>query len=364
MYSTCLFCNQLLGTNEVVESFPVGRRLAFDQRLGRLWVICRKCAKWNLTPLEERWEAIETCERLFRDTRKRVSTDHVGLARLSEGLELVRIGEPQRPEFAAWRYGDVFTRRRKRAQLAVNVAGVAGLGAFATSMSGVLFGATIPVLGTTLMAIQVSMQMGQMIQDGRWSRRILGMVTSEGRVWVVRGRDALPLRLVPTSSDEGWGIELPAESGGKKRKILVEGPEALSLIARSVPHLTPFGGKREEVQDAVRLIEEQVEPRAYLRWIARNPKTWRGHLRGTPGTGVHSKGTIVGTLQFQGIVPLIAVEMAVNEENERRALEGELALLEEAWKDAEEIAAIADKLALPAGVEARLSAIRQSHDAS
>lgn len=80
MYSTCLFCHRPLGSNEVVEAFPVGRRLAFDQRQGRLWVVCRKCEKWNLTPLEERWDAIESCERLFRDTRKRVSTDHIGLA--------------------------------------------------------------------------------------------------------------------------------------------------------------------------------------------------------------------------------------------------------------------------------------------
>jgi hypothetical protein len=111
------YCNNALGSNEVVETFPVGRRLAFDQSKGRLWVVCRKCEKWNLTPLEERWEAIETCERLFHDARKRVSTDNIGLAKLTEGLELVRIGEPQRPEFAAWRYGDQFGRRRTRAIL-------------------------------------------------------------------------------------------------------------------------------------------------------------------------------------------------------------------------------------------------------
>ena len=29
MYSTCLFCHAQLGANEVVEHFPVGRRLAF-----------------------------------------------------------------------------------------------------------------------------------------------------------------------------------------------------------------------------------------------------------------------------------------------------------------------------------------------
>ena len=117
MYRTCLFCNSDLGHNEAVEHFPVGRRLAFDAAKGRLWVVCRKCERWNLTPLEERWEAIEECERAFRGTRLRVSTDEIGLARLKEGLELVRIGDPQRPEMAAWRYGDQFGRRRRRQYL-------------------------------------------------------------------------------------------------------------------------------------------------------------------------------------------------------------------------------------------------------
>src|SRR3954464_6409555 len=114
MYTTCLFCHSDLGSNEVIESFPIGRRLAFDAAHGRLWVVCRKCERWNLTPLEERWEAIEQCERLFSATRLKVSTDNIGLSRLREGLELVRIGSPQRPEMAAWRYGDQFGRRRVR----------------------------------------------------------------------------------------------------------------------------------------------------------------------------------------------------------------------------------------------------------
>ena len=117
MYGTCLFCTRALGRNESIESFPVGRRLAFDTAKGRLWVVCRTCERWNLSPIEERWEAIEDCERVFRDTRTRVSTEHVGLARMAEGLELVRIGAPLRPEFAAWRYGDQFGRRRRRAIL-------------------------------------------------------------------------------------------------------------------------------------------------------------------------------------------------------------------------------------------------------
>lgn len=51
--------------------------------------------------------------------------------------------------------------------------------------------------------------------------------------------------------------------------------------------------------------------------------------------------------------------MAVNEENERIALEGELALLELAWKEAEEIAAIADTLAIPAQVEEQFEELRR-----
>ena len=66
MYATCLFCHGRLGSNADVEQFPIGRRLAFDAANGRLWVVCDGCGRWNLSPLEERWEAIETCERMFR----------------------------------------------------------------------------------------------------------------------------------------------------------------------------------------------------------------------------------------------------------------------------------------------------------
>lgn len=129
-----MFCKKTLGANEVVETFPVGRRLAFDAMRGRLWVLCRSCGRWNLTPLEERWEAIEDCERLFRETPMRASTENIGVARLTEGLDLVRIGEPGRPEFAAWRYGDRFGRRRQRYLVRGTAAAILAGGAFAGSI--------------------------------------------------------------------------------------------------------------------------------------------------------------------------------------------------------------------------------------
>jgi hypothetical protein len=51
--------------------------------------------------------------------------------------------------------------------------------------------------------------------------------------------------------------------------------------------------------------------------------------------------------------------MAAHEEQERRALEGELALLEAAWREAEEVAHIADDMFLPESTTARLEQLKQ-----
>ena len=110
MYTSCLFCHTDLGANHFLATFPVGRRLAYDAKKGRLWVICTRCGRWNLTPLEERWEAIDQSERLFRGTRLRMSTDNIGLACFRGGFELVRVGPALLPEIASWRYGTRLAR--------------------------------------------------------------------------------------------------------------------------------------------------------------------------------------------------------------------------------------------------------------
>ena len=145
MYSACLFCTQPLGANEAIEAFPIGRRLAFDAAKGRLWVVCRACGRWNLTPLEERWESIEECERRFRRTHIRISTPNIGLVELPEGVTLIRIGKPLFPEFAAWRYGRRFSRRRVKTSLAAGtiIGGALGAG------GGYLIGAQMS--GATMM---------------------------------------------------------------------------------------------------------------------------------------------------------------------------------------------------------------------
>jgi hypothetical protein len=50
--------------------------------------------------------------------------------------------------------------------------------------------------------------------------------------------------------------------------------------------------------------------------------------------------------------------MALHEETERRAMQGELEELERAWREAEEIAAISDSLLVEPGVDRALRAIK------
>ena len=320
MYTTCMFCNRPLGSNEVVEHFPVGRRLAFDADRGRLWVVCRKCERWNLSPIEERWEAVETCEKLFRDTRIRVSTENVGLARHAEGLELVRIGRPLRGEFAAWRYGDQFGRRRKKAFLY----GAGGLAVFgAVVVGGVATGAISGAL------LGQSGNFYNLFVNGRTLAKLR---TEDGRVIKLKNPDLLGTRLRPMG--DGGGYQLEVRKG--KKKEWFQGAEAERLAGVIIPAMNRAGGKKQTVQDAVTVIEEHGHPDDFLADVV-------------TGDRFRDKKGVPGYVNKMPKPTKLALEMALHEEQERRALEGELWRLERAWEEAEEIAAISDDLLLPTG---------------
>jgi hypothetical protein len=330
VYRTCIFCNHALGSNEVVETFPVGRRLAFDPERGRLWVVCRSCERWNLSPLEERWETLETLEEMFRGTRVRASSENIGLARHAEGLEIVRIGRPQRPEFAAWRYGDQFGRRRKRAILY----GAGGLAVFGAVMIG---GMVTGVLGAGVLA-----QSGNWINMWKNGRVRLKLRTEEGDLLKLKHPDLLGTRLRPTDDELGFGIEIRK----KKDTRWYEGEEARRVAGLVLPKMNSMGGKRQTVQEAVHHIEDHRHPDAFLRAISR-------------GDRFTDKKGVPGYVNKMPTPTKLAVEMALHEEQERRALEGELWRLERAWEAAEEIASISDNLLLPEGTDRFLEAQRK-----
>src|SRR5438105_66557 len=112
MYRTCAFCNGKLDGDGGPTDLGVGRRLAFDEWKGRLWVICPRCSRWNLAPLDDRLERIEALVRTAADGRVAAATDHVALIRW-HGYDLVRVGKPRRLELATWRYGERLRARRQ-----------------------------------------------------------------------------------------------------------------------------------------------------------------------------------------------------------------------------------------------------------
>jgi hypothetical protein len=345
MYATCLFCTRPLGTNEALEHFPVGRRLAFDAAKGRLWVVCPSCERWNLTPLEERWEAIEEAERLYRATRLRAATDQIGLARLRDRTELVRIGEPLRPEFAAWRYGDQFGRRRKRQML---IAG-AGIGAIGAVAAGGLT-AGVSVGGFAWLLIRAARAM----VNGNPRGTVARIRTAPGGELLRVRLGHLPETTVVPGTTSPVALDLRHDTG----RWRFEGPDALRVAATLMPKVNRYGGTKQTVADAVREIEVRRGPEAFIENLTRF----------APGvTRLPPKPTRTLTLMHEmpdaGLFALnpvdrLALEMALHEETERRAMEGELAELERAWREAEEIAAIADDLFVPASIGARIEELR------
>lgn len=102
--SQCAFCQSPLAPGPPWAP-GIGHRLAYDPHRGRLWTVCPACSRWNLTPLEDRWETLEACERAVRDEgRVRVRTENLSLVDVKEG-GLIRVGSPPRSEFVDWRYG-------------------------------------------------------------------------------------------------------------------------------------------------------------------------------------------------------------------------------------------------------------------
>jgi hypothetical protein len=349
MYSTCLFCNCELGRNEALDDFPVGRRLAFDSRKGRLWVVCRKCERWNLSPLEERWEAIEQAERHYHGTRQRVSTENIGLTRLRDGTELVRIGEPLRPEFAAWRYGDQFGRRRRR-QLLLAGGGLGVLGAAlaagtAAGMSVALFGGLI---GKVLNSVV----------HGSPEKIVARIRTDSAGAVAVRRRHLAETMLVP-GVDAPLAIDLRFKGGAAR----FEGREALRVAAAVIPHVNRYGGKAETIQAAVSSLDTAGGVDGYLERLRQSaPSATAVEIKSTKlkrtsrqsWSGGYSSGLF-------GLSPhdRLALEMALHEEAELRALRGELAELERAWRDAEEIAAIADGLLNTPAIDSSFDDLRR-----
>ncbi|MGH7505411.1 MAG: hypothetical protein ACRELX_07155 [Longimicrobiales bacterium] len=331
MYATCLFCHARLGSNGVLETFPVGRRLAFDGSRGRLWVVCGGCGRWNLSPLEERWEALEACERLFRETRTRVATENIGLARLPDGLDLIRIGRPMRPEFAGWRYGRELLRRRRRDLM--GAAGVLGGAAGVVAVSSAVGMLIAPALAVVVPVVSV---VGVIAGQAAANNRVVARETDTGGVKrLILRKDLRSVVFRAPAAGAGLGVAIRRH----EEWLELTGTPAEHVASVTCARRNETGASATQVDDAVRYLEECGGPEDVLRHLS-----MRGEFN---------------RLWYR---ERLALEISLHEELERRALEGELAELERAWQDAEEIAGIADRLLLPPGVDEWVERARKKPD--
>jgi hypothetical protein len=240
------------------------------------------------------------------------------------------MGRPLLPEYAAWRYGDALLDRRRRfvrSQLGVGVAAALAAGAVPGAL---LAGADLIVATPFFVAAGAT---------SWWSRR------REQRPFAAAlpGRDVEARRLADRfwkvrlgRTDEGeWLIEEhDAQAGVLGRVFRPHSPARLTAEAARaamsslLAALAPWGANAAEVREASSTVEQSPEVEALFDTIANH--RWLG------------SESYRGALAMAAPASRLALEMALHEDDERRALAGELGALYARWEEAERIARSAD----------------------
>lgn len=267
--------------------------------------------------MEERWEAVEEAERLFRGTSLRVQQQNIGIARLPDGTHLVQVGKALPGELAAWRYGTELERRRRKHLLRTGAAIVAGL----------LSGVWVP------------------------SGQVLGQ-----RVVLRAGDRPFKLKRLERAEfecgPEGISLRMPQRRRwfrfAQEDEVRLSSADAtMSRVLAVVNHR---GATAPVLRGALDLLDRAGAAHAFARHLDPGSRGssgpgWKLSLRSR-----HSRWRLVLPAEAVSRGRMLAeptslaLEMALHEETERVALEGQLAGLELAWREAEEIARIADSL--------------------
>ena len=328
MFRTCAFCHGKLDGDGGPTDLGVGRRLAFDEWKGRLWVICPRCSRWNLAPLDDRLERIEVLARAAGDGRVAAATDQVALIRW-RGYDLVRVGKPRRLELATWRYGERLRARRQEQLKFVVPMTVAAVG-LAVAVNVAAGGSVgVFVWNTPRLVKRIYVEM-----VGRRKVVLVEPPICErcGSVMALRARHLERARLT-TTTREGMALLLTCPSCGAEGTMLT-GADAQLALRRGLTYLNLARGGRQRAEDAARLVEAAGGPHRLIHDVARRDLTLRS------------------------LAPdrRLALEMAVDERAEVEELERQ-------WKEAEEIAEIADgMLSADPGIDEELRRLRERVD--
>src|SRR2546428_1301956 len=307
MYRTCAFCNGKLEGDGGPSGLGVGRRLAFDEWKGRLGVICRKCSRWTLAPIDDRLERIETLARAAGEGRVAAATEHVALIRW-QSYDLVRVGKPRRIELATWRYGErLKARRREQLKFVVPVT-VAAL--------GLAVAVNVAAGGPLCVFVWNMPNVARMMYTGIIGRRRVSLMEPPicercGSVLHLQAKHVAHARVVRhAQADVALILSCPT---CRTEGAMLVGRDAQAALRQGLTYLALARGSRHRVEDAARLVESAGGPRPPPNHVAR------------PGL----------TLRSLGVERRLALEMAVDERAEGEDLERH-------WKEAEEIAEVAD----------------------
>lgn len=312
---SCLFCHRTFPENQTLEHFPAGRRVAYDPWRGRLWAVCPSCARWTLAPLDSRWETLESLERLTRGGARLLGqTENVALL-AAEDLEIVRVGRAELREESWWRYGREFSARRQRAGRTARRGKVFDALTFLL-MSG------IPFWGLSDAAHWIARARRKEFGPIAWSG--LSYCPGCGGALDRIGFDEAEHVVILPGGAEGLKLwyGCPWCRDRQETGHALTGLGAEHLLRRFLAHANFAGGTEGGVRAAMDLVEAHPEPERLL-----------GRVAGSR--------TAVAQLTLRGS---LALEIALNQDVERRLLEMELDELEARWRDEEEIAAIADDL--------------------
>jgi hypothetical protein len=148
----------------------------------------------------------------------------------------------------------------------------------------------------------------------------------------------------------------------QKGSVILSGKDAERAAQQLLPTVNRFGGSKAEVQRAVGVLETAGSAAAALTRVQRtlgakdSDKKWK--RKSSHFGEVVEK--LPGVLHGMPTHERLALEMALHEESERRAMEGELAELEAAWREAEEIAHIADTMFVTPAVEESVDRLKRA----
>lgn len=337
MYPTCIGCGRGLGSNSIISTCRLGKRIAFDAERGRLWVICGHCDRWNLVPIEERWEAIEECQSLTNASSAAGEGAGVTAYRLSRNLTLFRVGTCDTIKLAQWRYAPLVRRRMRLHGLSEIIEQVSGriLALFGGSLGYAISGWSGLILG--VLAIGIAYGLLSRLEG----RRIVAFGRKDGTTPTpIRIRHLASTQIFADSEWPFFLVDVLSDDG----PITLRGDRALFVAYLELVRARE-DGTADDLRSALESLETFETSEDFIQHLTR--RIARDHQRFAETERPEAQFDFSGILQRLPTRSRLGLEISLTDLIERSVSSSRLTALRSRWLEADELATIADDLLLP-----------------